>query len=289
MFFESSLVVFSFFSRRRRRRRTDMREPSVRDAYILSWISLALTLVAFVVGVAIAAVTQSAAMLAFGLENLVDCFSSILVLWRFWGGGVGEDSASEQELETREKRASVGIAFSFLLLAVIVGGIASAHLSAEEAPDSLKLLVALSVPCVVIFGALGVLKFHMGRKLDSPSLKKDGICSGAGAFISAGTALGGIMLLSGADSWWFDSTVAVLVCTFLFMYACWTLTRNAIKKDAVTGTWAPEKWWTLEWWTSPGKPRTKQDDDDSTSFGIKMSARDGLQNSSEVANPEAGL
>ena len=66
-------------------------------------------------------------------------------------------------------------------------------------------------------------------------------------------------------------------------------TRNAIKKDAVTGTWAPEKWWTLEWWTSPGKPRTKQDDDDSTSFGIKMSARDGLQNSSEVANPEAGL
>ena len=179
------------------------------------------------------------------------------------------------------KEASVGIAFSFLLL----GYRRWYCLSPLECGGSAGLSEVIDCFIGTLRGhlwSIGGLKFHIGRKLDSPSLKKDGICSGAGAFISAGTALGGVMLLSGADSWWFDSTVAVLVCTFLFMYACWTLTRNAIKKDAVTGTWAPESSG-LSNGGQAQKPRTKQDDD-STSFGIKMSARDGLQ-SGEVANP----
>ena len=239
---------------------SNMREPTARDAYVLSLFSLVLTAIAVVIGIAMAAVTKSAAMLAFGLENLVDSFSSMLVLWRFWGGGM-EGSPSEDDLETREKRASVGIAFSFILLAVIVGGIASAHLAREEAPDALALLIGLSLPCVLIFFVLGLVKMYVGVKLDSPSMKKDAVCSLCGAVLSAGTTLGAIMMLSGADSWWFDSVVAVVICMGLFVYACVVLIRNAMKKDPSTGAWAPEMWWTLSWWHTPGKIRHLNEDE----------------------------
>ena len=229
-------------------------KPTAHNAYILSLVSLVLTVIAAVCGIAVAAAADSAALLAFGLENLVDSFSSVLVLWRFWGGGVGK-VASELELETREKRASVGIAFSFLILAFVVGGVAAAHLSSNEQPDQLKLLLALSVPCVFIFSILGGLKYRMGSALDSPSLKKDGICSISGALMSASTALGAIMLLDGIDSWWFDSSVAIIICTILFLYGSWTLYKNASTRDPVTGAWNPERWWTLEWWNTSGSLR----------------------------------
>ena len=90
-------------------------QPGVREAFVLSWVSLLLTVAAFVVGCAVAAVTSSSATLGFALENAVDFLSSALVCWRFYGGG---KSVPEAKLEEREKRASVGIALSFVVLAL---------------------------------------------------------------------------------------------------------------------------------------------------------------------------
>lgn len=58
----------------------------------------------------------SSALLGYGLEALVDVWSSILVLWRFWNDPDGE---GQYFLVTkrREDRASVGIAFTFVIIA----------------------------------------------------------------------------------------------------------------------------------------------------------------------------
>jgi hypothetical protein len=51
----------------------------------------------------------SAAVLGYALESFVDVWSSILVLWRFWGDGSCEAAAA---MMRREKYASFGISLS---------------------------------------------------------------------------------------------------------------------------------------------------------------------------------
>ena len=51
----------------------------------------------------------SAAVLGYALESFVDVWSSVLVLWRFWGDGSCEAAAA---MMRREKHASFGISLS---------------------------------------------------------------------------------------------------------------------------------------------------------------------------------
>ena len=60
----------------------------------------------------------SSALLGYGLESLVDVWSSILVLWRFWGDPEGEGSYF-LVTRRREARASVGIAVTFVIIGYI--------------------------------------------------------------------------------------------------------------------------------------------------------------------------
>ncbi len=172
--------------------------PGVREAYWLSWLSVVATVVAFVAGAAVAAATASSATLGFALENLVDCFSSGLVLWRFWGGG---KSIPEERLEWREKRASVGIAISFAILSIVVFSVAVSHLAAHEEPSDVVALYSIAAPSLVVFGALGVLKLHVGVCVDSASLKKDAACSLCGALLSLGVLIGASAVQSNPDMW----------------------------------------------------------------------------------------
>ena len=67
--------------------RFSLRKPGVREAYVVSWISMVCTVVALVLGLVVSVISKSSATLGFALENAVDTISSALVLWRFWGGG----------------------------------------------------------------------------------------------------------------------------------------------------------------------------------------------------------
>lgn len=79
--------------------------------------------------------------MGFGLENFVDAVSSALVVWRFW-------PAPEEVLESREKRASIGIAMAFVALGVVVGGVAISNLVKKHEPEDPDTLIALvSVKC----------------------------------------------------------------------------------------------------------------------------------------------
>ena len=212
--------------------------PGAHEAYLISWVSLALTGIAFVVGLIVATSSNSSATLGFALENAVDGISSALVLWRFWGGG---HSIPVAELELREKRASVGIALAFVVLAVTVGGTASAHISEHSVPSNVEALLGVSAPSVVVFAVLGAIKLHLGFATHSPSLKKDAACSlcarrlqpmyarlqpheselqphapRCGALLSLGVCIGTAVA---HEAWWFDAVVALLVSGALLLHA----------------------------------------------------------------------
>jgi len=211
--------------------------PGANEAYLISWVSLALTGIAFVIGLAVATSSNSSATLGFALENAVDGISSALVLWRFWGGG---HSIPVAELELREKRASVGIAIAFVVLAVTVGGTASAHISEHSVPGNVAALLGVSAPSVVIFAVLGAVKLHLGFATHSPSLKKDAACSLCGALLSLGVCIGTAVV---HEAWWFDAVVALLVSGALLLHGVYTLVKNAQIGN---------HWWAAAFWTGKG-------------------------------------
>lgn len=224
------------------------------------------TVAALIVGLAISVATGSAATLGYALENGVDSFSSGLVLWRFWGGGA---SVSEEVLETREKRASIGIAFAFIALAFTVGSVAAVHLHHSEEPEEVSKLVALAAPSVVICALLGIFKYRVGSLVDSPSLKKDGICSLCGAGLSLGVLVGGSLLLNDVDgSWWLDGAIAVSVSVGLLGYGVFTLVKNA-----------EMRWWKADFWSTPTSRRAN-----TAGLAAKVEMSPGLQES-EINNP----
>ena len=214
-------------------------------AFLLAFVSLVFTFIAFVIGLILAFVTSSSATLGFALENAVDFFSSILVCWRFYDGSRGTPSTRtvEEKLELREKRASIGIGVTFVLLAFVVGATASSHLAAHEPPANVHLLVALAAPSATIFVPLGLLKVWVGYKTNSASMKKDGVCSLFGATLSLGVIAG--VAVYGADEklWFVDAVVALVVALLLLLVGADTLVRNAYKGN---------KYWTRRFWTESG-------------------------------------
>ena len=118
----------------------------VREAYIISWVSLVLTVIGLIVGLVVSVLTKSSATLGFALENAVDGISSVLVLWRFWGGGKGQSEGA------------LAMGMVFVILAITVGTAGGQHLASHGELDHIHVLLGLAVPSVLIFGALGVVK-----------------------------------------------------------------------------------------------------------------------------------
>ena len=209
--------------------------PGPTEAFQISIVSAIVTVIAFIAGLSISISTHSSATLGYSLENLVDLVSSLIVLWRFHGG----DTANKEELQKREKRASIGIALLMVILAICVFSVAVEHLAEGHAPSALHQLISLSVPSLLIFLILGILKFNIAIKTQSPAMKKDAVCSLGGAILSLGVLIGVGLFQSDDAIWWFDAFVAIIISILLGLYGVRTLVKNILED---------KKYWTMKFW-----------------------------------------
>jgi len=155
--------------------------------------------------------TGSSLMLCFGLENFVDFFSSVIVLWRFYLPSGKADDARLAVLQQREKRASLAISMILGLLGIGVV-ISAAHdfTLGREDDKNLDILLIVSFVSILVFGVLTVIKFHYAWKLGSAALKKDGLCSLIGTVLSSSLFFDTILVMEIPQIWWIDPTIAML-------------------------------------------------------------------------------
>mmetsp|Transcript_24723 Transcript_24723/g.69404 ORF Transcript_24723/g.69404 Transcript_24723/m.69404 type:complete len:304 (-) Transcript_24723:145-1056(-) len=224
-------------------------EPAPRDAYILSWISVILTLAAASGGITLFAMTGSDLALVFGLENCVDFLSSAVVLWRFDlgtnkdpDGSATAAMAQQQILQKREKRASMAISLVLIFLGLGVFAAASDDLAKGQAEPKYELddVIVISIFSTFIFGTLCIFKFHYADKLQSASLYKDGICSLIGTILAIALLINTLIIEQDNGVWWLDPLVA-LICGFAsFLYGAlgWI---QAVQQGIPVFTVA---WWT---------------------------------------------
>jgi divalent metal cation (Fe/Co/Zn/Cd) transporter len=186
-------------------------EPTGHHAFVLSWISLVITLAAAIGGITAYYKLDSALILVYGLENCVDFFSSAIVLWRFYLPP-SSDAAEEARLLSREKRASVAISFVLALLGfgtIIAASNDFAQGRSQE--EDLYALYYISLLSIFVFGGMAMVKFRYARYLDSSSLRKDGICSALGTTLAASLFLNTVLITSTDGSfWWLDPFIALL-------------------------------------------------------------------------------
>lgn len=169
-----------------------------------------------VVAIAAGMVASSSALIAFGLDSVIEVTSAAAVAWQFAG----------RDPESREKTALRFIAFSFFGLAAFVGiDAVRALITGGEAEHSTVGIVLASVS-LVIMPVLSLAQRRAGSELGSRSAVADSKQTLLCSYLS-GVLLVGLLLNSLLGWSWADPIAALVI-------AAWALKegREAWKGDA---------------------------------------------------------
>lgn len=190
-----------------------------RSAVVACACSMGWAALAGVTSLAAGAVTGSVALLAFGLDSLIDGSASAVLVWRFRrdlrGVGLPGDA---------ERTAARVVALAMLAAAVYVVTQAARALITGTHPRQAVIGQALLAGSVLVLPVLGYLKLRLAAQLDSRALRGDGILSAAGAALAA-AALAGLAADRSLGWWWADPSAASLISLFLLEEGWRTLTR----------------------------------------------------------------
>ena len=229
-----------------------LNNPSPSHVFRLSVASCILTCFAAIAGVAAYLSTGSSSVLGFGVENIIDFLSSVIVIWRFYAPNMDEmDENYPKVLERREKRASVAISFIMLLLAWALSVAAFEEITegVKEDDDNDDELLILSIPAMFVFIPLAFIKFRYAGCLNSPALLKDAYCSLFGGILAMSVLVNSFIISNDPDLWILDPLIATFVSI-----ACCLIGVRSILKNLNQGN----QIFSLSWWFTD--PVTKDDE-----------------------------
>jgi divalent metal cation (Fe/Co/Zn/Cd) transporter len=152
------------------------------------------------VAIVAALLAGSVALLAFGLESLVELASASTILWLYTGGRAGSQAA--------ERRAQQLVAVCFAVLAIYVTFDAIAALADESRPETSWLGVAVSAGAIVVMPLLARAKGRIGAELQSAATSGDAAQSWLCA-ISAGAVLLSLIANAALGWWWLDPIIGL--------------------------------------------------------------------------------
>ncbi len=177
------------------------REGLVRRGVRLEIFTLLWMTVEAAVAVAAGMAAGSVALLAFGIDSVIEFVAALTVLRTF---------RAEQTGRTRggEHRALRVIGVTFFMLAAYIVADAAYTLITVSRPDSSLLGVAVCAAALLVMPSLSVLKRRTGTALGSQMLLADAAESLFCAYLSATVLLG--LLLNAVFGWWWADPVAAL-------------------------------------------------------------------------------
>jgi divalent metal cation (Fe/Co/Zn/Cd) transporter len=175
-------------------------QRQARLARRLSWLSLAYMAAEGAIAVAAAVAAGSVALLAFGLDSVIEGLASIIVVWRFTGGRTLS--------QTAERRAQRAVAVTFFLLAPYIAADAIGTLVAGDRAQTSWLGIGISIASLMIMPALGIAKRHIGVRLGSAATRGEGSQNLLCAYLAA-AVLAGLLANTWLGLWWLDPAIAL--------------------------------------------------------------------------------
>jgi divalent metal cation (Fe/Co/Zn/Cd) transporter len=168
-------------------------------AFTLEYLTIVWNLFEGVAAITASVIAGSVALLAFGLDSMVEIFASIIVVWELRGVA-----------KNRERRALQLIGCAYLLVAAYVFWEAAqsllAHHRAEDSPGGAALMVAT----IAVMLTLALAKWRTGKRLGSLTVMADARFSAVDAGLSA-TVLAGLLANAFFGWWWVDALLAIVL------------------------------------------------------------------------------
>jgi len=145
----------------------------------------------------------SLALVAFGLDSLIEVFASLVVLWHM----------NDKRSSRRDRRARnlVAAAFALLALSLAIAGTRALLTGAE--PDSSPIGIAyLAITAVVMF-TLAAWKARIGRRLDNEPFLAEARMTYLDGWLA--TAILTALALNAIAGWWWTDPIAALIVAAL--------------------------------------------------------------------------
>jgi divalent metal cation (Fe/Co/Zn/Cd) transporter len=176
-------------------------EGAERRAVRLEWLTVAWNAVEVFVTIGLGVAAGSLALIAFGLDSVVEIFASLVVLWQLRG-----DTTSRRRIALALRL----VAGAFLVLGVILIVAASARLLAGVEPQESPLGIAYLVATVLVMLGLARAKGSLGTELGNHPLAAEARMTLLDGFL-AGLILLALVLNQALGWWWADALAAMLV------------------------------------------------------------------------------
>lgn len=172
----------------------------------LQWVTIGWNLLEVAVTVALGVAARSLALIAFGMDSLIEVFASLVVVWEMGG----HDAPAGDALPRRRRRALTLVAVAFAVLAAyLVAGSADTILTGGRSDASPWGIAYLTVTAGVMF-TLAWRKRVVGEALASePFLAEARMTFLDGCLASA--IVVALALRAALGWWWADPAAAALV------------------------------------------------------------------------------
>ena len=182
---------------------------AVRRATRLEWVTIAWNVVEVGITIGLGIAARSLALVAFGLDSIVEVFASLVVLWQLQG-----DTSST----ARIRLALRLVAGAFVALGLFLVLTASVRLLAGSAVDESPVGIAYLAATVVVMLVLARAKGSLGAQLGNHPLAAEARMTLLDGFLAA-LILTALVLNLLFGWWWADSLAAIFVGLLAFAEA----------------------------------------------------------------------
>jgi divalent metal cation (Fe/Co/Zn/Cd) transporter len=187
------------------------RATLLRRGLRLEYLTVGWNVIEGAVAITAGVLAGSVALLAFGLDSVVECASGGILIWRL---RAEERSADGSMVEALDRRAHKLVAGSLVLLALYVAVDAATTLWVRERPSPSLVGIVLTLVSLGVMVWLARAKRLAARALGSRALEADAFQTTACWWLSV-TTLGGIGLNAVLGWWWADPVAALGMTVFL--------------------------------------------------------------------------
>jgi cation diffusion facilitator family transporter len=182
----------------------------VKRGLYLEYINVVYNILEAVAAIVFGGLSNSIALIGFGLDSIVESLSGFMLIWR-----LRQHGKISPELEEKiEHRATRFVALTFFILGAYIAYESIDKLISSEIPEPSLPGIIIAVMSLFAMPFMAWLKYRTGKQLGSRALVADSKETIACAFLSIALLLGlGLNYLFGF--WQADPIVGILIVSFL--------------------------------------------------------------------------
>jgi divalent metal cation (Fe/Co/Zn/Cd) transporter len=179
-----------------------------KKAIILVWIGEIWNVFEATIAIWAALIASSVALLAFGLDSLIELFAGAVMIWRFWK----EKENIEGEIEKKALRL-IGLTFFLLAIFILIQSIATL-LGYFNQPQESVVGILITISSAIVMTVLFVYKNRIAKQIGSRALRAEAfqslVCDLQDLIILVGLGLNALFTW-----WWADPVMALALVPFL--------------------------------------------------------------------------